>query len=68
MSKRVNPASRVVTWFQTAHIESAKTILDICKAVVDHRAESETPEPSPKARASRRQTPVLADAPKAVNS
>lgn len=37
MGKRRDPASDVVSFFETASVETAETVLNICKGVVARR-------------------------------
>jgi hypothetical protein len=41
MARKRNPADAAVEFFQTADLDSARTILAVCKGTIDRRAKSE---------------------------
>jgi hypothetical protein len=43
MTKRTDPASQVLTYFETAPVESASTVLAICKGIVSRRQQQPAP-------------------------
>lgn len=55
MGKRKEPASEVVSFFESAPIDTAETVLGICKGVVARRKGPKAANPR-KGRASRTQT------------
>jgi hypothetical protein len=41
MARKRNPADAAVEFFQTADLDSARTVLAVCKGTIDRRAKSE---------------------------
>jgi hypothetical protein len=41
MARKRNPADAAVEFFQTADLDSARTILAVCKGTIERRAKSE---------------------------
>jgi hypothetical protein len=41
MARKRNPADAAVEFFQTAELDSARTILAVCKGTIERRAKSE---------------------------
>ncbi len=45
MAKRKDPASEAVAFFETASVETAETVLNICRGVVARRKPATTRKP-----------------------
>ena len=54
MARKRNPADAAVEFFQTADLESARTILAVCKGTIERRAKSEPARAHAAAEAGRR--------------
>lgn len=61
MSKRIDPVNQVVTFFETAPIETAVVVLAIVKGIIARRAPKTKAAPRPRPTAAPALQPKLAE-------